>query len=546
MKHCRSLDAAIWSAARLDTLVALLVRYRAWLAYLVLLSVVAYGAELFTFSLTIDDENHAQSEGAKLVWASQGRWGMFVLSWVLLPDPVTAFIPVAVALLSSAMGFGLLLRAFGRDFSGIAPWLAAPLAIACPTLFYCYAFTTLGYGVGVGFLATAAGFYLFAVREGWRRLLGVPLLGLAVAVYQPFLLVMAVAFAFFLLGRILSPRERLGGVREALQLVLWFAALLLLSGAFYYGVQQGFYRWGGVSPDPYLQGFVKFQPTAAYLLPATKGAWNAALQYYGGGIEHYAYPLWSLRLLVITCLLVILLRIMAAPVSWCLRLLGVACLVLAVATPFLMHLMNGGFMPARVMLAFPLALAGLAYTAARTSVRSVQLLLVVLVVACSFNFAVVNNRFAFSNHMAWQADRELSTLLLDRIYALPLPAKSPHQAWTLELVGNRDFLPSAIFVKRNTIGSSFYGWANGDVRRTVALYKTMGVHDFRAATASEKHAVAVQAIDMPEWPRDGSVALVDGVIVVKLGRYTPTQRTAICAGKPADDAVCERLRTAPR
>ena len=55
--------------------------------------------------------------------------------------------------------------------------------------------------------------------------------------------------------------------------------------------------------------------------------------------------------------------------------------------------------------------------------------------------------------------------------------------------------------------------------------------------------VAARAIDMPEWPAEGSVALVDGVIVVKLGRYTPTQRNAICAGKPAADAVCERLQS---
>src|SRR5690606_1734605 len=122
----------------------------------------------------------------------------------LLPDPVTAFISPVVAVFSASLGLGLLIRCFAPGPMGLAGWLAAPIALACPVLFYCYAFTTLGYGVGIGFFAASLGFWVFSHYPGWRKALGFPLLGFAVSVYQPFLLVMAAFFAVYLLARIIS------------------------------------------------------------------------------------------------------------------------------------------------------------------------------------------------------------------------------------------------------------------------------------------------------------------------------------------------------
>lgn len=542
-RNLQNLDRAAWSMLGLERLLAMLSRNRAWLVYLAVLAVIAYGADLFTFSLTIDDENHTQTQGAKLAWASQSRWGMFVLNWSLLPDPVTAFISPFVAVFSAALGLGLLVRSFDLSQRGMAPWLAAPVALACPVLFYCFAFTTLGYGVGVGFVAVALGFYVFVRCNGWRRLLGFPLIGFSISVYQPFLLVMAAFFSVYLLARILANEAGRFGFVALLQEVAWFAAVLVLSWVFYSVVQQGFFRLGGVEPSSYLEGFMDFQPTAEYLRASSSKALIAAFQYYTGSQQHYAYNVWPLYGLVLACLVVIAGRILLAPTSWFMKLLAALCFVVMLAIPFLMHLMNSGFMPGRALLALPVVFAGLVFLAAATQYRTLQAILLVLVVATYFAFAVTINRFAFSNHMAWQADRELSTLILSRIYELELPEKSPHQRWTLDLVGNFDYPETAIFVKRNTIGSSFYGWANGDVRRTAALYKTMGADFFRAASHEEKHAIALRVLDMPSWPAKGSVALIDDVIVVKLGPYTPQQISRVCAGAPqGDDRVCEQVR----
>ena len=542
LRFAHRADQAVWAAAGLDRLLAVLIRNRSWLTYLAVLAVIAYGADLFTFSLTIDDENHTQHQGAKLAWASQSRWGMFVLNWGVLPDPVTAFISPFIAVFAASLGLGMLVRCFDLREQGLAPWLAAPVALACPVLFYCYAFTTLGYGVGIGFFAAALGFFIFVKSSGWRRLLGFPLLGFSIAVYQPFLLVMAGFFAVYLLARILRNELPSFGFMTTWKEIAWFAAVLLLSWVFYSAIQKGFFFFKFVTPSPYLDGFLDFKPTAEYMQLAMTGAWNAAWQYYGGNVDHYAYTLWPLRLLFCFALFVVCARVLVARTSWVMKALGFACLLVMLAIPFLMHLMNSGFMPGRALLALPVVLAGVVFLAAGSSLRAVQVVMVVLVVSTYTSFAVTNNRFAFSNHMAWQADRELSTLILSRIYQLDLPEKTPHQQWTLELVGSLDYPDTAVFVRRNTIGSSFYGWANGDVRRTAAFFRTMGVFDCVAANDQQKRAVALDALDMPEWPREGSVTLVGDVIVVKLGRYTPSQVERACAGALADDEICAQLR----
>ncbi|TNF36666.1 MAG: hypothetical protein EP312_00540 [Gammaproteobacteria bacterium] len=542
IRKIHRLDSSIAEWIGLTRFSEVLMRNRGWLAYLAILSIIAYGADLFTFSLTIDDENHAQSPGAKLAWASQSRWGMYVLNWMLLPDPVTAFISPALAVFATAFGIGLIVRLLDVSNTGFPSWLAAAVGLACPSLFYCFAFTTLGYGVGVGFLVLAVGFYVFVCLSGWRRLLCFPLLGFATAIYQPFLLVMAAFFAAYLLSRILSAQSFSFGMSALIKEVFLFAVVLLMSWGFYYGIQQAFFRWGGVVPSDYLEGFMDFSWSSDYLRPVIVRTLEEAGQYYFGGIKNYAYDLFALRWLVLVSVPVVAIRILFSEVAWQVKILGMLCFLVMLAIPFLMNIMNSGFMPGRALLAFPVVLAALVCFGAGSSFRLMQLLLAILAVMTFWSFAVTNNRFAFSNHMAWQADRELTTLILERIYDLDLPEKTPHQQWPLELVGNFDYPETAIFVRRNTIGSSFYGWANGDVRRTAAFLRTMGVRDFRPVTDEERRLLPARVMQMPAWPRSGSVALLDGVIVIKLGQYTQQQVSRVCAGAAESDPVCQQLR----
>ena len=85
------------------------------------------------------------------------------------------------------------------------------------------------------------------------------------------------------------------------------------------------------------------------------------------------------------------------------------------------------------------------------------------------------------------------------------------------LVGMLQPGESPLYVQRELIGSSFYNTNGGNIGRVVSLWRSMRHFDFREATIDEALAAAGRAAAMPVWPADGSVDVVNGVIVVKIG-----------------------------
>jgi hypothetical protein len=156
---------------------------------------------------------------------------------------------------------------------------------------------------------------------------------------------------------------------------------------------------------------------------------------------------------------------------------------------------------------------------------------------------VANNRYAFSNYMVWQADRELSVKIQDRIGAvLPkiAPVSNPHEVYPMEIVGWIEYPETSIFTQREVIGASFYKWAAGDVERVERLFRTMGVSRYRAATREERLSVIEKAQAMPAWPYEGSVDVINGIIVIKFREYNPNQLMVICQPPLDVTETCKR------
>lgn len=508
---------------------ALFTRARAaFITFLVAVGLLSFTFELFNFSLTIDSENHAYAFGAKGGWVAQGRWGMYFLNYWLLPDAVMPFTPNLVAILGCLVGVFFFVHTLTNE-RGLADYLAAPLAVACPTLYFAFSFTTLGYGVGVAFAVVNLGLYALT-RWRWTGVAwAVPLFAFGIGVYQAVLPLVLVLFGLYLLAQV-TGREPLP-FATLCRRVLVFGGVFVLSYALYEGIKRWSLWYVDVPYDAgYMTGFVKFQPSWDYLQQSVYKAAAAAVYYYTGHESFYIYNLTIVAVLFATTLLLAVGRLLLAPQTVLVRLAGLVILGAVLAAPFVMHVMNAGFMPTRTALAIPYVFAGLAFLAAGSRLFAVRVLVAVLVLACFYKFTVVNNRYSFSNHMVWQADRELTVMILDRLGPLwgQLPDKSIHSQYPLELVGTQHYFETPVFVERNSVGSSFYKWAAGDVDRVVKLLWTMGVFDYRSATREERLSVAEQANKMPIWPREGSVAVINGVFVIKLGDYNPGQLGTMC------------------
>ncbi len=514
------------------------------LFYVLAVSGLAYATELFEFSLHIDSENHAYYPGPQGAWVSQGRWGMYLVNALLLPDPVMPFMPMLIALLGSSIGAVYFLHALS-DRRGVPDYLAAPVVVICPLVYFAFYFTTLGYGAGIAFLLAGAGIYALTRWNMKGYLTAVLCFCFGIGIYQAVLPLLATMFCLQLVAATLEDSSFTAGV--FMRRCAMFLAVLVAGYGLYALVNRLTLDYMDVQFDSgYILGFVAaFQWGPEYLLSAFQKTLLAAANYYTGGKSAYIDELPALNALFFLTLAATLIRVVSTEKSFGLKVLALLALLAAVVAPMLMHMLNNGHMPPRTVFGVSHVMAALIFFACGVRNRPVQLLVFVLAVSCMFRFAVINNRYAFANSMVWQADRELSLAILQRVHAVlhKLPPKpDPYVQYPMEIVGWHEYQPSQIFINREVIGASFYTWGAGDVNRIERLFRTMGEFEYRAATEAERLTLVEHAMTMPSWPQADSVDVINGIIVIKLREYNPNQIMMMCLPAMEQHPVCQKYR----
>ncbi|HSC76092.1 MAG TPA: glucosyltransferase domain-containing protein [Pseudomonadales bacterium] len=510
------------------------------LVYLSIIGLIAYGGDVVNFSLNIDSENHAYGYGAKAAWVAQGRWGMYFLNAVLLPDAIMPVIPMLIAIAGSIVGALFFVNILSSS-RGIADYFAAPVAIACPVIYFAFYFTTLGYGVGIAFAVTGWGMYMLTRWSTRGFCVAAACFCFGIAIYQAVLPMIAALFCLYLTSSVI---EETGITVKTLikRTIMFFLAMAVAYVLYELGKRFSLYYLGVSFDAGYISGFVSYKPSIEYFVSTFSKTLPLAINYYTGGSAYYLYNLVSLQVLFFLTAAISFVRIICAATSWLVRIMGVLLLLAAIVAPMSMHLMNNGYMPPRSVLGVSQVLAALVFFAMHGRSKILQGIVAALTIACIFNFCVINNRYAFSDAMVWQADRELSVQIQQRI-AEVLPKVTPKSdrlaVYPIELVGWLEYTQNPIIVNREVIGSSFYKWGAGDVERTERLFKTMAVDRYRAATQQERLSVVEQAQNMPDWPYPGSVDVINGVIVIKFREYNnPNQFLAMCRPPFNTHPVC--------
>jgi len=541
-RHLKLLDEALWHRLRLDGFRAFVLANKNLMIYLAALAAVAFGYDLFTFSLKIDSEFHTVSFGAKVQWITQGRWGMYFLNAWLMPDAVMPFIPMLIGLLGLACGvFFFLLSLSGQRTP--SDYLAAPMAIGCPLLAFSFYFTTLNYGLGVALAVVGAGFFALTRWRWSSAVWAIACFAFAIGIYQATLLLMPVFFGFYLVVLIITD-SRLS-FRWLLLRIGAFCAVMLLAYGLYELIGAVALRAYNLRyAKEYLEGYLNWTTDPSYWSTTIGRTVAIGKAYYMGGADYYLYPLRILAALFYIALAVTVVQLLTASQSVAVKIVGLLALAGSLCAPLSMHLLNAGYMPPRTVLGVPFVLAGLVFSASFKSGRALRILLGLLVLACFFKFAVVNSRYALTNQLNWKADQDLSLLVLQRIHSVlhEVPDQTP--PYPIALVGMLRQHESPLYIQRDLIGSSFYNANGGNVSRVVGLLRGMRHFEFREASSEEALAVAEQAGSMPVWPADGSVGVVKGVIVVKIGEYMPHQITALCESAPTSDFCKQRTQQA--
>ncbi|QDU10963.1 glucosyltransferase domain-containing protein [Gimesia aquarii] len=503
---------------------------RYWLSYLLILCFTSFAYELFNFTLTVDEEFYAERSGPILnnEWVRQGRWSMYLLSYLYPINPIVPFAPLFFTLVCSALAFSIVVRLFSSNRT-INDFWAAPLFIACPTLYYVYSFNTLNFGIGIGFLAGALAIYLFTFRRGMSRWF-VPaiLIAFSIGIYQAFLPWILVLFCFSALRLIFESKVTF---KEILKTFISFIGLLVSGLVFYYLISKGFRLALKLNSNDYIDGFVKYNLSLDYLLQTFKQTLYSMKNHYLGKNDIYDQNILSLLLLFFTTLLSLIFQVLKTKQPLSTKLLGLLIVLLILATPFSLNLISAGVMPTRALLAVPLVLSGFVFLSLSASSIVLRFLIILLVCATTFQFITINNRFAFADYISWQADRALSMRILNRLDELDYGQENKTNSKRVyALVGNISRPKYSLIVERQTIGASFYNWDQGNVHRVLSLMRSMGIDEYEPATLEQQRSIMQFADTMPIWPQAGSVALKNGVSIVKLGNYTNSQLVPLCAG----------------
>ncbi len=477
-------------------------------AFLLLL---LYGYEIFNFSLSIDEEVFTH-QGT--LWASigQGRWGIGILSRLF---PPMGYLPMlSTALFCAGLGVSgcILARVLFRSHS--AQWAFAGFFVSSPLWPHLAEFNVLSWGVGLGCVMLVLCLLLTLAEHRLGHILAVGLLAFAIGIYQN----LFVWFPLFLCIRYLSVQLGLAPAAPTDQhwRLPWLrGGVIALGGMLGYSATESLLLKMFAMRLAYVQDFIRLSEFKMSPALAISHTLHRSWDLIGGGDPIYLGYGRALTLLPLLGFLIVIGHLLwGGSLTKSQRLMAGASLGAALAFALSPIVVAAGGIPARVFITWvPLSafLAGITL-----SYKSLfeKPLLGLMAVALFISIWVSVSLF-YSDHVARQRDEILTARIIARVdqvapvsppHRIPFVVVAPAPASQIEQVH-----------KVEVFGTSFFEHGNGDPYRIAAYLRVLGIDTLEPTTMAalaEQHAIVE---DMPVWPAPGSVAIVNGILVIKLG-----------------------------
>jgi hypothetical protein len=491
---------------------------------LAIVALCAYGFELFQLNLTIDEEIHATYSAATLDWISQGRWGMYLLNRLLLPYTIVPFVPLFTALVFHILAALLTLESW-KVTSMLDRFVLGSMYVTFPTLAYMYTFSTINYGIGIGFFCVALSSFLYARNQGWKRFLAVLPASFAIAIYQGFIPVLAAVFLVYLLC------IQIRAERSLVMEILGISAVFLFSLFIYYAVQRLVLILGVVPGLAYVTGF--FDP--GFFQRYSRMVWNRVWSYsllpvYTGSEAVYAMRLSGLWILLAVSAIGLFITVLRSRLPVINKVLAILFWMMLLILPFLSGFLMQFSLSVRFLLAVPTVISGIVLLGMLNGSRPFKLLVTVLATYCLFQFITSTNHLFASSHLALEADRLLASRLITRIEDARAEAGMPPVKY-IEIIGYYDRPSTQLIPKLETFGASFFEWDGGSSYRIAVFLETLGLSRLELLTLDQR-AQMVSIVDlMSVWPQKDSIKIVNETVLVKFGDYSYSQKIWICSSK---------------
>lgn len=472
-----------------------------------LIVLLAYGYQIFSYSISLDEEMYALSDqiGTARAWISQTRWAMGATAF-LIPSVIGPAISVGVGVSLFALAIWRIANSFFK-LSGI--WLIASVSFAAtyPVMIFAFEFDTIAFGLGIGFIYALFAFE-FSIKQGFRaQLLAVLFFALAIATYESlsiFTLIALVAYALQTESWQVIKQSIWGLVGGFL--VSKALAMILISVT-------------GIKLDTYLNSYFQViglitDPTRRIGLAISDMASLYSLSEARFGLSNF----WGSAVFFVLAFSAAVFAVFDALRTK--KILGLIATSAAILLPSVMQLLSEWPLPLRIFIFIPAQILSLAainrhyvMKFGAISKRTFRIVFACLAALGVLGNAAQINRVVSTSRTAYALDQQVAhDIYLEKAKAFP--------AQILDLVpfrmmGHIERIPTKMkpVLPSEAVGISLFGFAPGETFRVTNFLNTQGVLFSPDSTLNEE--LDRQLEQMPSYPTPGWAKGFNGTMLVK-------------------------------
>lgn len=500
---------------------SVLERYLPIASKLMLIFVVLYLSELGIFPLSIDEE-FAAFRDDPAIWVAQGRWAVYLIELLLLPQPTIPYLPVIVFGICTVVAYLLLLRSLTFK-TNLWSYILFPLFAAFPIWFFIVEFYTNLPGIGLGLVSSGLAVYYYdrlissseykfvsIFRQFNSLSIAIGATAVALACYQSFLFFIVSAGLGAILVK-LPGSNRIWGL-------LWrsFAVMAIVTvggGVLYYLIWMALLYGLGV-PISYIQGFAdlgSFLENPTRILSASLAEfWKI----YSGSPDVYGHRN-LVGLLILGGLLAVLIPLSGrgpAAVG-----AGIVLILAILTVPFALHPLSRGFAAYRSMVAVPYIVFLCGTLVLTSRIRLLRVYGIAAIALVIFGNLYSLSLFQAANHLVRDHDRLFAQQAYTRIAAAH-DKFDINRPYLVDFFGGKKFQTPYPRILSSTIGQSFFEWDQGNPYRIISFMNLIGYSNLKPLAVDQRANYLAEFSTMAVWPNEGSVKVVGDVTLVRLSQ----------------------------
>jgi hypothetical protein len=488
--------------------------------FTIILLLLLYGYEIFNFSLSPDEElyGYVYEHNWWLAAIAQGRWGMSLLDRVF---PTMGNIPVLPTVVFCA-GLGVsgcvLARVLVRNHSAQLAFVG--IFVSSPLWPHLAEFNITSWQIGIGFVLLTLSLLFMLADTRLGDIGAACLLVYAIGIYESFFAWFVVLICLRHLSVLLGTAPI--GTEERPRFPWLRSGLVGLAGILGYLAVRHLLIAAFSLKLNYVQNFVRLEEFTTVPSAAVARTLKRSLNLLIGSDPVFLGHGNILMLLPLLGLLIVVGSLLwRGPLKISARLLAGALLTAAFVAALSLVVVSAGTIPSRALTSLIPINAFLAAVTFSKGGRFEKLLYGALAAALFVSIWVSVSLF-YTDHIARQRDQVLAVRIMtrvDNILPNPPPGRIP-----FIVVGAVPVQSAGPFRKLDVFGDSFFDSSHegGNPWRVAAYLRTLGIDTLEPRLLEHLDgSYRPQVEAMPVWPAAGSVAMINDVLVIKLGPLPP-------------------------